>query len=277
MTLTVQAVRFHFRALSPLVFEPGKMTNFFRGAMGILLRRSSCHESCPGAPACDRRDVCTYARLFEPHLATGPSGLADPPRPFVLRADTLQSRRLDPGATFYLDVHLFDPHLDAVPHLTAAFQNLSRTELAQSPETQILTIPLEGNVEQQRATLTFLTPMELKHNGGVLREPDFGVLFNRARDRISTICTLYQGNTPAFDFHRLGEIAKQVRMVQSKITEMHWARTSSRTGITNGLGGFLGSATYEGPLTQLLPIIRAAYWTGIGRQTVLGLGAVRVD
>jgi hypothetical protein len=42
------------------------------------------------------------------------------------------------------------------------------------------------------------------------------------------------------------------------------------------LGGFTGSAEYEGDLAEFLPWLRAARWVGVGRQTVWGKGDVRV-
>ena len=40
------------------------------------------------------------------------------------------------------------------------------------------------------------------------------------------------------------------------------------------LGGFVGEAEYEGDLTEFVPYLRAAHWTGVGRQTAWGKGAL---
>jgi len=50
------------------------------------------------------------------------------------------------------------------------------------------------------------------------------------------------------------------------------ARRSSRTGQTHSLGGFVGKAEYQGDLTEFVPYLRAAQWTGVGRQTAWGKG-----
>ncbi len=295
MTLAVQAFRFHFRALAPVRFAPGQMTNLFRGALGNLLRKQACSPCCPGAALCCSRSTCAYARLFEPHQSNGPSGFADPPRPFVLRADTLQQRDLRAGSEFTLDLHVFDLSIPALRHFVLALEELAVNGIGPSrggvqleqvrcipsgevaSDSSMFLVPLGAAGEISSATLSFLTPMELKHDGQLLREPRFDIIFARARDRISTICTLYQGNTPAFDFSGMAQQARRVKLLRAELTGMSWKRTSSRTGLTNELRGFLGKASYEGPLTELIPVIQAAYWTGIGRQTVWGLGAVRVE
>jgi hypothetical protein len=43
------------------------------------------------------------------------------------------------------------------------------------------------------------------------------------------------------------------------------------------LGGFVGEADYTGDLTEFLPYLRAAQWTGVGRQTTWGKGAIALQ
>ena len=54
-------------------------------------------------------------------------------------------------------------------------------------------------------------------------------------------------------------------------------RRSTRTGQVHPLGGFAGWAEYEGELAEFLPWLRAAYWTGVGRHTVWGYGAISIE
>ena len=41
-------------------------------------------------------------------------------------------------------------------------------------------------------------------------------------------------------------------------------------------GGFVGEADYEGNLTEFVPFLKAAEWTGVGRHTVWGKGAILI-
>ena len=54
-------------------------------------------------------------------------------------------------------------------------------------------------------------------------------------------------------------------------------RTSGRTGQVHPLGGFVGDVEYVGSLGKFMPYLRAARWTGVGRQTVWGRGEIQVS
>jgi hypothetical protein len=56
----------------------------------------------------------------------------------------------------------------------------------------------------------FLTPMELKFAGTVLREPRFEALFARVRDGVSTLGSLYLGGAPDADYRALGERSRSI-------------------------------------------------------------------
>ena len=51
-------------------------------------------------------------------------------------------------------------------------------------------------------------------------------------------------------------------------------RRSRRTGQGHSMGGFVGGADYEGERAEFIPYLRAAKWTGGGRQTVWAKGVV---
>ena len=86
----------------------------------------------------------------------------------------------------------------------------------------------------------FVTPTELKSEHQVADRPDFGILFGRLRDRISTLRTLYGQGPLEIDFRAMGERAAAVRMTgcELKLTEVD--RLSSRSGQRHPLGGFVG-------------------------------------
>jgi len=88
--------RFHFRARDPVHFPAGKSANAGARRFWSVLR--------------DTASPAAYARLFEPGSALGsaPSGLADWPRPFVLRAVHLDGLTIAAGGWFFVDVHVFD-------------------------------------------------------------------------------------------------------------------------------------------------------------------------
>ena len=79
------------------------------------------------------------------------------------------------------------------------------------------------------------------------------------------------------DFEGLGERASAVRMTRCQVRQVAPRRRSSRTGQSHGIGVLVGLAEYEGDLSEFLPILQAAQWTGVGRHCVWGNGELRVE
>jgi hypothetical protein len=286
-------LRFSFVARERISFPPGKSSNILRGAFGTIFRRIACVPQCTGARDCEWRASCPYARMFEPRaLGSGPSGLADWPRPFVFRATHLDGRTIQPGESFHFDLNLFDVRNDAMAYLVLAFSQLAReglgpgrsrvelTSVAQLDKKYDSTVaPLELNLASSEPItcmrVRFLTPTELKSGRQLAARPEFSILAARIRDRISTLRELYGEGPLAIDFRAFGERAALVRMTRCEVRHIDMERRSSRTGQVHPIGGFLGEAEYQGELAEFVPYLRAARWTGVGRQTVWGKGEIR--
>jgi hypothetical protein len=302
----LESLRFTFVAHEAIHFAHGKSANILRGAFGLIFRRIACLPECRSAASCDVRGSCPYARLFEPSaMHDGPSGLADWPRPFVFRAMHLDGQTFAAGQEFYFDINLFDLSPENIAYLILTFAQLSREGLGpgrckveltgvtrrNEPAVPIYESgsirnegaggPLEldlspGKEAVARITVRFLTPTELKSGQQIAARPEFQILAARARDRISTLRELYGEGPLEMDFRGFGERAGRVRMTGCRLETIRVERRSSRTGQTHPIGGFVGEADYEGELGEFLPILRAAEYTGVGRQTVWGKGSIGV-
>lgn len=245
--------------MESVYFPPGKAGNVFRGALGTIL---------------------TTTRWPDP-----PSGLAHPPRPFVLRAAHLDGRRVEPGEAFSLDVHVFDLRAPLPEIFVRAFAEWARVGLGPRrgrveflgpvEEGADVKLDLTGGAEASKCSLLFRTPTELKGNPFRDAVP-FGVLFARVRDRIGALRSLYGEGPLPIDFRTLRGRAGLVRTVHCDLEYREVWRRSSRTGAVHGIGGVTGRVDYEGALTEFLPYLRAAWWTGVGRHTVWGNGAIEV-
>ncbi len=241
--------RFRFRAVESVYFPPGKAGNVLRGALGTVAPR-----------------------------------LADLPRPFVLRATHLDGKRFGPGETFSLDLHVFDLRRPLREMFVDTFGEWARTglgprrgrvELLEECAGDLVSVNLAAGHEASKCSVAFRTPTELKGNPSHHEVP-FGVLFARARDRISRLRGLYGEGPLEIDFQALGERADRVSTVHCDLQYCEIRRRSSRTGAEHGIGGLMGTADYAGDLTEFLPYLRAAWWTGVGRHTVWGNGAIEV-
>lgn len=282
LILRVSPLRFGFQAVDTVFFRPGTAANIFRGAFGEIFRRIASE--------------CAYTRMFEPRAGSSaleggnPSGFEDRPRPFVLRAASLDGRRFGAGERFMLDINVFDLATPALDHFRLAFDQLCReglgpgrprVELVEASELPVVRIDLAPpGYHVGRIQVAFLTPTELKSEDRILRDnPPFDALFKRARDRVTGLMTLYQHldatNLP--DLRGMGDRASAVRMLAGHFEQHAYERRSARTGQRHNLGGFTGQAEYEGDLTEFLPYLEAAWWTGVGRHTVWGNGMVRAS
>lgn len=289
--LEVLPYRITFLAVDPVTFPPGQPGNILRGAFGTILRRTACIPRCRDPRSCDRRDTCPYARIFQPRaIHVGPSGLADHPRPFVFRAHHLDGLTVPPGASFHFDLHLFEVRQPLLVHFIESLKRLAEEGLGPTRGRATLVrveslgqggtpvvLGLAPDPELVRAVLVrFLTPTELKWRGALAVQPEFPALFARVRDRLSSLAAFYGRKPLEIDFKALGERAGRVSMVHSQIAHVSVMRRSSRTGQTHPIGGFTGEAEYRGELAEFVPYLRAAGWTGVGRQTVWGNGVIEV-
>ena len=216
-----------------------------------------------------------YAQVFEPKSQAGPSGLADRPRPFVFRVRHLDGSVVEPGEPFHVDMNVFvSPQLfgDAFARWDRA--TLQRVDYPSEPRRLSLDAA-PAQVEGVR--VDFLTPIELKAQDGIAQRPEFPILFGRVRDRLSTLSALYGSGPLPIGFAEMGERAARVRLARCDIRPLAAERRSTRTGQTHPLGGFIGSAEYEGDLAEFLPYLEAAAWTGVGRQTSWGKGEISVQ
>ena len=102
-------------------------------------------------------------------------------------------------------------------------------------------------------------------------------MFSRIRDGISTLRALYGAGPLEIDFKAMGERAAAIRMTHCELVPVEAERTSRATGQRHPLGGFVGFAEYEGGLTEFIPYLEIAGYTGIGRQTVWGKGEISIE
>jgi hypothetical protein len=256
-TFDLFALRFHCVAPEPVHFTLGETANLFRGQFGKMLYR---------------RDTGLYAKFFAPVRETGvPSGMHDPPRPFALRV-----RHLD-GATpqkFHVGLNVFETNQPDLVQLSLAMGDLIeeslRAEFRDLEDPDLLRLSLAGSLPAERVRVTFLSPTELKNQ----ERPEFGPMFSRIRDRISTLRALYGPGPLEIDFKAMGERAAAIRMTRCDLQQVEVRRS---TGQRHSLGGFTGVAEYEGDFTEFIPYLEIAAYTGVGRQTVWGKGEIAIE
>ena len=251
-------------------FPRFKAGNVLRGALGSILRQTA--------------DPDEYARLFAPVATEGPSGLRQPPRPFIFCCGHLNGARIPAGGHFDFALHVFDRRRSRYifDRVSEVFTRLERDGLGiergrahldrAEPAAVPVVVPLEPSPEPVTLLrVQFVTPTEWKRS-----DHSFGQLLRRTRDRVSTLRALYGEGPLEMDFAALGAAADAVRTAASELRYIDVERHSIRTGQVHPLGGFIGSADFEGALTPFVPLLEAGTWTGIGRHTVWGQGQIQI-
>lgn len=285
MTFRILSLRLQFVAREPLTFPAGLAANTLRGALGVLFKRLACRPGCSDARTCDVRGACPYAQVFEPGAKSGvPSGLSYWPRPFVFRSRHLDGRAIAAGSPFHFDLHLFTVDPTVRSNFIQVFSQLAReglgphrakADLVGTEESMhVCDLAANPGSEVRSIRVEFLSPTELKHDRGVALQPEFPILFARIRDRLSTLRALYGDGPLPIDFRALGERAGKIRMTSSEVRHEEIERRSTRTGQRHSIGGLVGWAEYGGDLTEFVPYLEAARWTGVGRQPVWGKGEI---
>jgi hypothetical protein len=228
-----------------------------RGAESVL--KKGTDRSVHAAGSAVDREYSVGDRVVSPLF---PSGLRDLPRAFVIRASEQAEARFEFG------FHLFDVSAGGVDVAVRAFQEFLEIESAEGRA--VLRLALDSDRAVSRVRVSFVTPTELKGSD----RPEFGVLFARLRDRISTLRALYQEGPLEIDFKGMAERAARVKMTRCEIEHVDAERVSRNTGQRHSLGGFVGVAEYAGDLGEFLPYLEIGRYTGVGRQTVWGKGEI---
>ena len=267
MHFALQELRFTFRAEEAVRF--GRVAaNSLRGALGLELRNQV-------TPA-------LFQRVFAPQRSDGPSGLHDPPRPFVLRTRSLDRKTVSAGNLFSVTVNTFDISPEVTRALTLAFEVIGKTGLgphrsrvalvtAEPPHLIDIDLAAQGPAASAVRVCLF-TATELKGAADWPNQPSFSVLACRIRDRISTLCALYGEGPLPIDFRDFAQRSDSIQTIRFALTRNEASRKSSRSGQAHALSGVTGEIDYRGNLTDFLPYLEAARWTGVGRHTVWGKG-----
>jgi len=307
--LEVLPVRFFLRACGPIRFPAISPGIVVRGALGDAFRKSVCPQGCLRPLECPERDGCPYFRLFRPRAASAPSGFVYSPCAFVLRTHQLAGRLFERGELFHFDLHLFEKWPQALGRLLAALRRLadegigrlrSRFQLEDvcmldesgavagslgagrslcvATPPGWLRLPLDpGREPASFVAVRFLSPTELKHGGRVVEFHDFKIFLSRILGRLSLLQSRYGRSPLRLDFKAMLERAACVRLCSLAVQPLYGQRHSSRTGQTHPLGGLLGVAEFEGDVTEFVPYLKAACWTGVGRHASWGHGAIALE
>ncbi|WP_054030899.1 CRISPR system precrRNA processing endoribonuclease RAMP protein Cas6 [Desulfatitalea tepidiphila] len=283
-----------------------------RGVFGRALKQVVCALRRQECPTCLLKKQCLYPSVFEPELLddTGVYGKSVPPHPFVIQPPDDEHADYPKEAPFQFNLLLFGEANMRLPYFIYAMDRMGRigigkridgargAYLLESVRCNGLTIytsrdqkisespPLaalapypagQDHSSAGRTTLTFHTPLRLKHQNHLSTDLPFHVLVRAMLRRISSLMAHFNGGEPQLDYTGLVQRAQVVKTVQSTLVWEDWRRYSLRQEQAMLLGGLKGSITYEGALDEYQPLIDFCAKVHLGKQTTFGLGRYTVE
>jgi hypothetical protein len=287
-----------------------------RGAFGITLRKSVCHDLTLDCRACPIRRQCPYPEVFEPAPPEGGdrlSSFSDIPRPFLFDPPTGSRTEFPAGEAVEFGLTVFGRTARLAPYFVAAFQKLADDGLGltratfdladvaalsceggdrtstpiytggqplirmSAPPVRAADLIQTGDETRGRLRLRFTTPVDIRDQGVFVRRPELGPLVRRLRDRASSLAAFYGDGPLSLDFRGISSIADTVRLVEDRTRVIAVGRQSGRTGQRHDIGGFVGEATYEGSaIGKLMPLIRLGEVMHVGKHAAFGNGRMEV-
>ena len=245
------------------------------------------------------------------------SRISSPPHPFVMEPPLTDQRVYEKGSLIDCDLILFGEVNNSLPYFVYAFEQMGRIGVGKrvkgrrgrftlrevgsngtslySCEEQKLTRmerieDLPGGTlkhgEKEGASngkievrVTLETPLRLKFENrlkGGAGLP-FHILVRAMLRRLSSLYNVYGEGEPSLDYRGLVERAGDVGIAENNLSWYDWKRYSNRHERKMLMGGMVGSLTYEGGLTEYLPLLEFTEKTHLGKNTSFGLGKVKCE
>jgi hypothetical protein len=313
MAFSLQHFRFHLEPKAPLHMPAYNKGNVIRGGFGSTFRRIVCHANCREPDTCDLRNVCPYTAVFHPFVPEDSEKISknrDIPRPFIIKPPLETKETYFPGERLSFDVVLVGKVRDYLPYFIVAFKELSqgglgrhRTQLELCAVGHIGSDGIEAPVYTKEnnlvrppanaiswadlsspngadnitgVTLRFLTPTMLKADGVQARQPVFGSVAKRLRDRINALSYFYCGQGLDIGFRAFGDQAEKIKTVADSTRWVESSRYSRRREVTHDLSGFVGEVSFEGDLAPFVPYLKLGEYVHVGKNAVFGNGWYRI-
>ncbi len=88
---------------------------------------------------------------------------------------------------------------------------------------------------------------------------------------------VYGEGEPLLDYPGLVKKAQTITTADKNLAWYDWQRYSFRQDKKMLMGGMTGSVTYEGKISEYLPLIDFCEQVHLGKQTTFGLGKIKAE
>jgi hypothetical protein len=286
---------------------PGSM---LRGALGHSLKKVVCALRNQRCDTCLLNRQCLYARIFENKSTTTENlNLASLPHPYVIGWHPELARSYRKGEYFRFSLVLMGAFVETLPYFVYAVDRMGEEGLGKADDTgkrnqmalakvlyddrilysrekpelpaeipcqKVSLEPAEPSEKIEQVQLNLITPLRVKQNGKFTKDLDFPLLISSITRRLEGLWHCYGSHPITFDRNTLMSQARQITTTASNLRWQDQPRYSNRQASEMQLGGVLGTIAFEGDITPLLPMLKAAEQVHIGKATSFGLGKVQM-
>jgi len=291
---------------------PSYKGSTFRGGFGHTLKRITCQNNEKNCTSCNLRSKCIYHYIFETTISkeiNGKQKHTELPHPFIIEPPFDRNRYYTPDDKILLNLILVGHAIDYIPHIIFAFEELGRIGIGKDKgryiiekviniceDSEICTygssfhikdecpmmdstdlIKKTSQLNYQQITLNFLTPTRIKYQGKLIIDIDFEIIMKNLLRRLSWLAEIHCDEKWEMDWQGIISRAKeQVNMLDSNLHWYDWERYSQRQVKKMKMGGFVGTATFTGEISEFLPFLKLGEYLHIGKGTVYGLGKYEI-
>ncbi|MBN1427116.1 MAG: CRISPR system precrRNA processing endoribonuclease RAMP protein Cas6 [Anaerolineae bacterium] len=302
--MQITVLEFKLEATSFLQFgrQPGGQ---LRGALYGALRNHACPVRSASDITPDHTAVCPVCALLSPRDEGGARGYTPPP-PFTIKPPPGDERTYQPGDHLEFGFVLFGDQRHLYPFVVHGMRLAGQSGVGHGRGTFRLceleaVNPLTGQREEllvnhkqvrhptlhvtenavnsaanmlddRQATLIFHTPTRLIAQGKILRRPAFDVLVARLLERLDLLREQYLPQSSPTPYAELNELARDISLAADGTRWIEIRSGSRRQGRTTPISGFVGKATYTGPLGPFLPWLLWGQFVQVGKNTTKGNG-----
>ncbi len=282
--------------------QPGSQ---LRGALFTVLRKHNCPLGDRDTVTPEHSAVCPVCALLSPRDEGAARGHTPPP-PFAIKPPITDRHTYHSGERFSIGFTLLGDQSTLFPYVVHGMRTVGiggvgpgrgtyriRGITASNPltATQQTLLDNHGNVRlpsihithadvtshaatlsPDRITLNFQTPTRLIAAGKLCHQPRFDVLIARLLERLDLLIDQYAPHAPRTPYEQLNTLAAQVSLTDDRTRWLDVHSGSRRQGRTTPIGGFVGPATFTGPLSACLPWLLWGQFIQVGKNTSKGNG-----
>lgn len=300
---------FHLLLESEALLPPFKGSTF-RGVFGVALKKVVCALKQQECENCLLRERCLYTTVFEIPSPPDSKGTPSPPHPFIIEPAMTQQTHFQAGEGFVFSLILLGRSNDYLPYFVYAIEQMGRIGIGRringkrsrfqlqritcgdriiydAADKKLVNAPLEdlsleiliddqARLGLKEIRLDLLTPLRLKFDNRLQAELPFHILVRAALRRIALLNNHFSDGEPKLDYKGLVARAEKVETRNSTLRWFDWKRYSNRQEQSMLMGGMIGEVTYQGELTEFLPILHYCEKVHLGKATTFGLGLIQV-